>query len=412
MPDKPVRKKVRAGIYKAWRERPAPGWYYIYDIRLDGRRVRTPRGLYFPTIKECQDAIDSLRTDHRRGVYRFPADEARVTIAQVRDLWLSVIRARKRSAKYITATEYSFQLLSKVIALTRPVKELRTEDLAELARRREEQGAARSTTQKNLVPIRCALKHAQENMAELADWHAPKSPEGMRGQVARPRSRLITYEEEAAILEYLRSNPTGLPNGDRTRRTCADVFEMALQTGMRLRELVGLKKSDVHLGRAPGYVWGWIVAHGKGGFDRTVPLNEESARIVASRLSKSELIFDLKGGVDIESRTALVDRKLGEACEAADIPYGRATAGGLVFHDCRHTVITRLLQNGADLATVMDLVGHKSPSTTLRVYSHATANSKTQAIAGLARGVPFESISPGKTEPESKSGKTTGRVKS
>jgi len=165
---------------------------------------------------------------------------------------------------------------------------------------------------------------------------------------------------------------------------------MALQTGMRCRELINLKKRDVHLGRAPGYEWGWLVARGiKGGDDRTIPLNAESARILAQCRSKSDWIFDCGGTID--SRITIVDRILGEACRARDIPYGRDTAGGLVFHDCRHTVITRLLQNGADLATVMAIAGHKNPATTLRVYSHATAKSLAKAMAGLAKRDPSES---------------------
>jgi integrase len=409
------KKKIKPGIYRAWREKPSPGWYYIYDIRLDGRRVRTPRGLYFPTIKECSDAVDTLRADHRRKVYKFPADDARVTIADVRDLWLEALRSRQRSKTYTRANEYSFEQLAKVTPLIRPVKDLTTENLAELVRRREREKVARPTIRNNLALIRYALLYAAENMPELADWRPPKQPEGMSRDPGRHRNRLVSREEEAVILAELRSNPTHRSDGARTRGIIADVFELALQTGMRLRELVNLKKTDAHLGRAPGYEWGWLTVRGiKGGADRTMPLNEESAAILARARSRSDLIFELAGG--IESRTSLADRMLQEACNARGIPYGRDIAGGLVFHDCRHTVITRLLQNGEDLATVMALAGHKNPATTLRVYSHATTKSLARAIAGLVKRDPGRdpSASTGETNrgTQGTPGKETPAVKS
>jgi integrase len=378
------KKKIKPGIYRAWREKPAPGWYYIYDIRLDGRRVRTPRGLYFPTIKECDDAVSSLRADLRRKAYRFPADDARVTIAQVRDLWLAAIRSRRRSAGYINATERSFKALSKVIPLGRPVKDLKTDDLAALERTRAGT-VERVTVGHDLAHILYALKYAAEHLPDLADWKPPRLPEGTNATRGRARNRLISREEEMAILRALRSNPTNRTDGDQIRRLAADAFELALLTGMRAHEILGLRKRDIHLDRSPGYAHGWLIARsGKTGDERTIPLTERSAAILRARVTRAELPFAL-GAAKIKTRVSQLDRLLGLACEDAGIPYGAKTDNGLVFHDTRHTVITRLLQNGADLRTVMDLVGHKNPATTLAVYSHATAKSRATAIQSLSR---------------------------
>jgi integrase len=372
--------------------------------------------LYFPTIKECQDAIDSLRTDRRRGVYKFPADDSRVSIAQVRDAWLQALRDRRRSDRYIAATNRSFERLAKVIPLTRPVKELRTEDLRELGRRREREAVQLDTVRRELAHVRYALRYAVENISELADWKVPKTPEGMTGTQGRRRTRLISREEEIAILEYLRSTPGPRCDGNETRELVADAFELALLTGMRVHEILGLRKRDVHFDRSPGYELGWLTCRSmKTGDraigttdDRVIPLVERSAEILKKRGS-SELFFDL-GESSIKTRVWYVDRTLGEACEEVHVPYGKKTKNGLVFHDTRHTVITRLLQNGADLATVMDLVGHKNPSTTLRIYSHATAKSRAAAIATLAR-VSSESYGGRKESSTADSAKKPGRPK-
>ena len=62
----------------------------------------------------------------------------------------------------------------------------------------------------------------------------------------------------------------------------------------------------------------------------------------------------------------------------------RAGVEGLRFHDLRHTFASRLVENGADLITVKDLLGHFSVRITER-YTHSNKNTKRQAVESLAQ---------------------------
>src|SRR6185436_5280410 len=110
-------------------------------------------------------------------------------------------------------------------------------------------------------------------------------PEGMSGATGRRRTRLITREEEIAILHELRAGSHKRSYGDAARHLAADAFEIALLTGMRAHEILGLRKSDVHFDRSPGYEAGWITARStkkkdrgmNSTDDRIIPLTERSA---------------------------------------------------------------------------------------------------------------------------------------
>ena len=60
-----------------------------------------------------------------------------------------------------------------------------------------------------------------------------------------------------------------------------------------------------------------------------------------------------------------------EACKRAEIVYGEAKAGGIVWHDLRRTFATRLRANGVHEYDIQDLLGHAKPGVT-KVYARAT----------------------------------------
>jgi integrase len=73
---------------------------------------------------------------------------------------------------------------------------------------------------------------------------------------------------------------------------------------------------------------------------------------------------------------------LKRAAARAGVPYGQHVEGGFRPHDNRHTAVTRMLQGGADAASVADVVGHSKLYMTLR-YSHASPESKRAAVEKL-----------------------------
>lgn len=135
---------------------------------------------------------------------------------------------------------------------------------------------------------------------------------------------------------------------------------VALHTGLRHCELVGLQWGDVDLERqvmcvSRGKVLGRITAP-KNFRSRTVPLTRASSEALAALPRSSEWIF---GHVTTywQALSALVNFS------------GRAGLGRVGWHDLRHTFASRLVAAGAPIKAVQDLMGHASLTMTLR-YSH------------------------------------------
>lgn len=148
------------------------------------------------------------------------------------------------------------------------------------------------------------------------------------------------------------------------RTTC--LLEVLYATGLRVSELVALPKSAAHT-RQP-----MIIVRGKGGRERLVPLSAPSrAAITAYR----GLLAQRGGGEagpwlfpsDSESghltRQAFA-RDLKEVAARAGVPAARISP-----HVLRHAFASHLLQNGADLRVVQELLGHADISTT-QIYTH------------------------------------------
>jgi integrase len=138
---------------------------------------------------------------------------------------------------------------------------------------------------------------------------------------------------------------------------------LAVKTGMRRSEMANLKVRDIH----PDFL---VVRNGKGGKDRIIPL----APSVALRLQNfirgmkpDENVFKLKAP-SITLKVKAIARKAG--------------LEQLHCHSLRHKFATDLLEHGADIRTVQDLLGHENLSTT-QVYLSITDKRRREAIALL-----------------------------
>jgi integrase len=71
-----------------------------------------------------------------------------------------------------------------------------------------------------------------------------------------------------------------------------------------------------------------------------------------------------------------------EACKLAEIPHGQIAAGGIVWHDLRHTFATRLREQGVHELDIMQLMGHSSVRMTTS-YAHGTPRVIQNAVDTL-----------------------------
>ncbi|WSA12622.1 tyrosine recombinase XerC [Micromonospora sp. NBC_01813] len=164
----------------------------------------------------------------------------------------------------------------------------------------------------------------------------------------------------------LMTGPATDDPGERLRLRDRLVLELLYATGVRVGELCGLDVGDIDHGRRV------VRVLGKGARERTVPYGEPAAAAldawlrrgrpaVALPRSADALLLGAKGG---RLQAAVVRRIVAAAARDAGVP--RITPHGL-----RHSAATHLLEGGADLRAVQELLGHASLSST-QLYTHVS----------------------------------------
>ena len=133
------------------------------------------------------------------------------------------------------------------------------------------------------------------------------------------------------------------------------LVELVYSAGLRSAEAVGLDLGDVDFEQE------LVRVRGKGGKERIVPLGEEAAHVVARYLREARPA--LARGANDALFLSTRGRRLDTSTLRRLLPHP---------HRLRHSFATHLLEGGADLRTIQELLGHSSLSTT-QVYSHVDA---------------------------------------
>jgi integrase/recombinase XerC len=181
----------------------------------------------------------------------------------------------------------------------------------------------------------------------------------------------LRVDEARSLLEAAAAHADdGSPVGTRD----VAILELLYATGIRVGELCGLDVDDVDHERRV------VRVLGKGRKERTVPYGLPAARALDTWLGggRAALAAPGAGGalflgargrrIDQRAVRTLVHARLAEVPGAPD----------LGPHGLRHTAATHLLEGGADLRTVQELLGHASLATT-QIYTHVTTDRLRQA---------------------------------
>jgi len=153
-----------------------------------------------------------------------------------------------------------------------------------------------------------------------------------------------TAEVEAALNALDGDGPLALRN--------RALVELVYSAGLRSAEAVGLDLADIDFDREQLHV------RGKGGKERIVPLGEEAGHVLARYLreARPELVRGAENALFVSARGKRLDTSTLRRVFAHP-------------HRLRHAFATHLLEGGADLRTIQELLGHSSLSTT-QLYSH------------------------------------------
>jgi integrase/recombinase XerC/integrase/recombinase XerD len=218
------------------------------------------------------------------------------------------------------------------------------------------EGLAASSLARKLASIRCFFDtllergEVTQNVAELVT--TPKQP--------RDLPRVLNAKEVVRLLDGIGSS-TPLEMRDRA------MFELTYACGLRAGELIQLSLSSVDLDEEQ------VRVEGKGGRTRIVPVGEHAARSLRRYLDRGRP--PLLGSGSDRQTTCLFLTKSGHPLQPSDVRRrleiclrNAGVAAGISPHSLRHSFATHLLNGGADLRSVQELLGHRSISAT-QIYT-------------------------------------------
>lgn len=220
----------------------------------------------------------------------------------------------------------------------------------------KEQGRAETTVARMIASIRAFHQFALRE--KLADQDPSVHLEIPRAAKRLPK--VLSLQEVEALL--------GAPAGNDTFsiRNRA-LLETLYATGMRVSELLNLTLTDTHL------TMGFVRCVGKGNKERIIPLGGEATKAIRHYLEHSRLTLMKKNRHDtlfVNHHGRPLSRQgfwkvLKQLASKAQIEKE------LTPHTLRHSFATHLLENGADLRAVQEMLGHVDISTT-QIYTHVT----------------------------------------
>ena len=214
-----------------------------------------------------------------------------------------------------------------------------------------ERGASKATVARKLASARSFYRH----LVDRGELEA--SPADL---VASPKReqylpRVLKEQDVAALLDSI---PASTPLELRDRA----IFEVAYATGLRAEELTSLDIGDADFDSEE------LRVHGKGGKERVVPIGEQAWRTLNAYLERGRPLLARERQPE-ESAVFLSKsgRRLGTADLRRRLQAWARRAGapaGTTPHTLRHSFATHLLEGGADLRTIQELLGHSTISTT------------------------------------------------
>lgn len=238
-----------------------------------------------------------------------------------------------------------------------PLESVNSALIREFLAARDRQGDKKTSLARKVACLRSFFRYLvrvgrlQVNPAE--EVHAPKLP--------KPLPQVLTKDAAAALMEF----PDG-PQPDTLRDRA--ILETLYATGARVSELVGMNCED--LSRSEGVVR----VRGKGQKERIIPISRLALEAIEAyhaqvgaaspaslrRASDTGAVFRNRRGGRLTTRT--VARIVAK--------YSQQLVGGAIHpHTLRHSFATHLLDEGADLRAIQEMLGHVSLSTTQK-YTH------------------------------------------
>lgn len=242
----------------------------------------------------------------------------------------------------------------------------------------------------NSVRTRNARLAAIHSLFRFAALRHPEHAATIQRVLAMPPKRfhraLVTFLTQAEVDALLAAPDPTTWTGRRDHA----LLLVAVQTGLRISELIGLTRGDAHLGTGAH-----VSCHGKGRKDRITPLTTATVDVLRSWITEragtpSDPLFPTRSGQAlsrdaIEHRIAIHTRTAAGVCPTLRDKHVTA-------HVLRHSAAMRLLEAGVDTTVIALWLGHVD---TTAIYLHADLGIKERALARTKPG----GVKPGRYRP-------------
>ncbi len=336
---------------------------WFIDYYHNGRRHREwgIRGRPFKSQKEAGDALASRKASILADRYEWKARESSPPFSELLDWYLQTYSPEKRSHKrdLVSAKPLRVYFGSKRVA------EIAVDDVQGYKVKRRQ-----TVTRKTKRPVSEATVDLELNLLKAIFSRAVESGKAKANPVKgiklfRPdnrRSRILTAAEMGKLFKEL--PPHVRPP-----------VRVILETGLRVGEVISLRREQVHFKDGATF----LRVKRKGGDWQNIPASSDLTKLLwvvvkslpASEGSTAPLWRKPNGQPLRNFRTAWEN-----ACERAGIR-------GLWVHDLRRTFGTLALQDGADLVTLREILGHRHVSTTER-YLCPEVKRQREAVEAVA----------------------------
>ena len=340
------------------------------QISLDGRRLTK----YAKSQRECRDWVKETLTKIGNGL---TYTGTQVTLKQYISSWLDGKELSQRSQTVVQYRQICNQHILPNMGTIR-LQEIQPADLKRLYLLKKEEGRGARTVQLVHVVMHAVLQQAvKEGILGRNPADAVQRP-----KVEQTERHILTEEQAQRLVIGSQGSRFGM------------LFYLALMTGMREGELLGLKWSDLdwakgiievqrQLQRSPGHGFSLVPPKTKAG-RRQIKLGQETLDRLAAhrsqlefqkaamgeRWEENDLIFPNTLGKPMTGKYLFIEFK--SILKANGLPNIR-------FHDLRHTSLSFLLDSGTPVNTVQRRAGHSKASITTDTYGHSMGHSEDEA---------------------------------
>jgi integrase len=354
------------------------------QISLSGRRLTK----YGKSQKECREWIKQMLSKIDGGL---TFDGTQITLAHYTELWLRGKELSTRSNTVNNYRRYSQNYILPALGKMR-LQNILPAHIRQLYLRMRDEGKGARTIELVHVTLHCifaqAVKEGILGRNPLDAVDRPKTETAQYQIFTEEQARQFMITSEGSIYETL--------------------FYLALTTGMRKGELLGLMWSDIDWNKSTLLVQRQLLQASSSKAVLVPPKTKSGHRAIklgpgtlsklashqkmqgilkaaaGEKWKENELIFT--SGIGTPLGQSRVSKELNRLLDKAGLPHIR-------FHDLRHTSLSFLLEMGMPVNTVQMRAGHSKASVTTDIYGHAMVRSQEEAshlIEDLVTPIPID----------------------